>query len=189
MSFYPPPAPVPETRRTARLFLRPLAAADAERDYDAVMSSAPELRRWSQSGWPAEDFTLAENRADLERHEREHRERVAFTYTVLDPPGARCLGCVYVQPPGAELASRCEGAARPATVGSWLRTSRLATYFDHHLLYGLRSWLGSEWAFDRVLFPVVRDESRQAELLRQAGLALAFDIGPSSDGSARRVFA
>src|SRR5436309_16092952 len=98
MPFYPSDAPVPAGRRTGRLVLRPLCAADAAVDYDAVISSAAELRRWSGSSWPADDFTLAENRDDLERHEREHEERAAFTFTVLSPDLTRCLGCVYLTP-------------------------------------------------------------------------------------------
>jgi RimJ/RimL family protein N-acetyltransferase len=98
MSWYPADRTVPEERRTARLALRPLLAADVAADYDAVMASAPMLRAWSQSEWPADDFTLAENLEDLRRHEREHLERAAFTYTVREPQGVRCLGCVYLQP-------------------------------------------------------------------------------------------
>ena len=58
------------------------------------------LRRWSQSGWPADGFTLADNLEDLEMHYREHVERAACTYTVLTPDGAECLGAVYVKPIG-----------------------------------------------------------------------------------------
>src|SRR5438067_1060481 len=79
MEFYPASTPAPEEKRTNRLLLRPLQATDVELDYDAVMSSAEQVRRRSQSDWPADDFTLAQNLDDLQRHEREHRERVAFT--------------------------------------------------------------------------------------------------------------
>ena len=47
MVYYPAGAPVPGEKRTHRLLLRPLRAADVELDYDAVMSSAEQLRRWS----------------------------------------------------------------------------------------------------------------------------------------------
>ena len=63
MEFYPANAPVPQEKRTSRLWLRPLRATDVELDYDAVMSSAAMLRRWRQSKWPADNFTLAENLA------------------------------------------------------------------------------------------------------------------------------
>jgi len=64
-----------------------LGATDAEFYYEAVMSSAEMLHRWSQSNWPIDDFTLAQNLADLQRHEREHIERMAFSSTVLNPQG------------------------------------------------------------------------------------------------------
>src|SRR5436189_5938859 len=109
MEFYPANAPVPEEKRTNRLLLRPLRATVVELDYDAVMSSAEQLRRWSQSDWPADDFTLAQNLDDLQRHEREHRERVAFTFTVLNPHGTRCLCCVYITPLRHQAAQLCAG--------------------------------------------------------------------------------
>jgi hypothetical protein len=170
MAFYPPDARVPEEKRTDRLLLRPLRATDAELDYDALMSSAEQLRRWSQSGWPADDFTLAENLADLQRHEREHGERVAFTFTVLNPQGDRCLGCVYITPLWPQIAELCAGAAYPADVGFWARTSELAGELDKHLLATLREWFASEWAFDCIVWAIGRQDARQADVLREAGL-------------------
>ncbi|MGH2620941.1 MAG: hypothetical protein ACRDHG_10290 [Anaerolineales bacterium] len=80
MDFYPVSAPVPQAMRTSRLLLRPLRATDVELDFDAVKSSAEMLRRWGQGGWPADDFTLAENLDDLQRHEHEHNEREASKF-------------------------------------------------------------------------------------------------------------
>ena len=74
MEFYPAGVPVPQGKRTSCLRLRPLRVTDVELDYKAVMSSAEMLHRWSQSDWPTDDFTLAQNLADLQRHEREHIE-------------------------------------------------------------------------------------------------------------------
>jgi len=170
MPFYPPGAAVPETLRTDRLLLRPLRAADAELDFEAVMSSAEQLRRWSQSDWPADDFTLAGNLADLQRHEREHGERSAFTFTVLAPAATRCLGCVYITPLPRQAARLCAGAAYPARVGFWVRTSELAAELDRHLLATLRQWLAEAWAFDCILFLISRQDTRQAGVLRDAGL-------------------
>ena len=170
MNFYPEAARLPESKATDRLLLRPLRASDAERDYDAVMSSAAMLRRWSQSDWPADDFTLAENRSDLERHEREHRERVAFTFTVLDPQGTTCLGCTYIMPLRPEEASLCAGAGHAARVGFWVRASERSDDLEKHLLTTLREWLRTEWAFDAVVFTVYQDETRQASLMAGAGL-------------------
>ena len=94
MDFYPANTPPPEEKRTQRLYLRPLRETDNALDYDAVMSSAEQLRRWSQSDWPADDFTSEQNRADLERHEREHRDRDADVPdgTAHPVPSRACCG-------------------------------------------------------------------------------------------------
>jgi RimJ/RimL family protein N-acetyltransferase len=181
----PAEAAAPEERRTGRLLLRPLRASDVQADYDAVISSAAMLRRWSQSVWPADDFTLAENLADLERHEREHVERVAFTYTVLDPADARCLGCAYVQPLAAEEAAAWRGAARRAArVAFWVRESELAGELDRHLLEGLQDWFREAWPFDRVVFSASPGDERQLRIYDEAGLTR---LGVVSRADGRRL--
>jgi len=170
VEFYPAGVPVPAEKRTDRLLLRPLRAADAELDYEAVIASAEQLRRWSQSGWPAGDFTRAQNRDGLLQHEREHHAREAFTFTILNPPGTRCLGCVYIMPVWREAAPLCARAAYAAHVGFWVRTSELAVDLDMHLLDTLRAWLRAEWAFDCIVFTISQQEARQAALFARAGL-------------------
>lgn len=186
--FYPAGAPVPEMRQTDRLLLRPLTVADVDRDYEAVMSSTSMLRRWSQSDWPADDFTLAENRADLERHEREHRERQAFTFTVLDVQATTCLGCVYITPLRPEAAAFGAGASCAANVAFWVRAVEVARDLDRHLLAVLRDWLRTDWAFDRIVFTIGAAEERQAALLVEAGLEMRQALR-LSDGRDCRVFA
>ena len=176
MNFYPPDAVVPSEKRTDRLYLRPLRASDVELDYQAVMSSAVELRRWSQSEWPSDDFTRAENLADLVRHEREHVERQAFTYTVLNPAGVTCLGCVYIMPLRPQEALLCQGAAHAGRVTFWVRASEVASDLDRHLLATLREWLAAEWAFDRVVFTIGQRETRQAALLKESGLQMRSEF-------------
>ncbi len=194
---FPPRGSAPHGMRTDRLVLRPLRASDAERDYDAVMSDAAELRRCRGSEWPRDGFTLAENRADLERHEREHETGAAFTYTVLAPDEARCLGCVYIVPVWAEAAALCGAAACAACVGFWVRASEWANDLDRHLLAALRGWLGTEWPFDCVLFTNYAADTRQAALLEETGLSrlpLAWSDGRTGwafrmerPGTARRA--
>jgi RimJ/RimL family protein N-acetyltransferase len=168
---FPSSGSAPREMRTERLVLRPLRASDAERDYDAVMSSPAELRRCRGSDWPADDFTLAENLADLERHEREHERGEAFTYTVLAPDEIRCLGCVYIVPVWPEAVALCGAAVCAACVGFWVRSSEWASDLDRHLLTALRGWLGTEWSFDCVLFTNYVDDTRQAALLAEMGLS------------------
>jgi hypothetical protein len=168
---FPASGSAPRETRTERLVLRPLRASDTERDYDAVMSSAAELRRWSGSEWPSDDFTLAENQADLERHEREHESGEAFTYTVLALDERRCLGCVYIVPVWPEATPLCGTAAYAACVGFWVRASELANDLERHLLTALREWLGTAWPLDCVLFTNYAADTRQAALLAETGLS------------------
>lgn len=187
MTFHPGGAPPPAGCRTARLVLRPLRAADAAADHEAVVSSAALLRRWSQSEWPADGFTLAENREDLLRHEREHEAGEAFTYTALDPEGRRCLGCVYLQPLREEEAAWAAGARHPVRVAFWVRASEVPAELDRHLLGALREWLQREWRFDRVVFSAGAADDRQPALLAQAGLTPLGEV-TLKDGRRLRGF-
>ena len=58
MEFYPNGAAVPTEWRTKDLWLRVLRPDVTELDYAALMESRVRLRRWSDSSWPADDFTL-----------------------------------------------------------------------------------------------------------------------------------
>lgn len=165
--FYPPDAPVPNTITGEGFILRPLTVDHTALDYAAVMESRELLRRWSGSTWPGDGFTLQENRADLDGHQREHQARAAFTYTVLDPAATTCLGCVYIKPNNVpELNPRDDDAL----VRYWVRTSRQASGLDGRLLAALRDWRGHGFAFGRVFFHTNVDDPVQQALFTAAGL-------------------
>ncbi|HEY7124455.1 MAG TPA: hypothetical protein VH540_10925 [Ktedonobacterales bacterium] len=175
--FYLADAPVPAGLRTEEFVLRVLRAADAALDYDAVISSREQLLVKSGGDWPREGFTLEENLADLERHERDFHERSGFTYTVMNPTETECLGCVYIYPLRSLLERVNASQERLARVGDyearvwfWTRSSRLADHLDARLLEALRGWLRREWAFARVVFSVNANETEHLRLLQQAGL-------------------
>ena len=198
MAWYPDEAPVPGELRTEEFLLRPLRAADAELDYDAVIDSRELLLVYSSGRWPAEGFSLADNRADLAMHEREHEARAAFTYTVLTPDGARCLGCVYIHPlrpmlrrlvgrgdyaaiPGAEDAARDDpawGDVRDdeALVRFWVRPECVAADLDRRLLAALLAWFAREWPFSRVAFLANRNQRRLLQLFADAGLRQRYTV-------------
>lgn len=90
------PQLVPDSLQTSVFTLRPIIPEDAARDFEAVMDSQEYLRGWEQTGWPADDFTVEENRKDLEDLQASHQDGRALTFTVLTPNGVTCLGCVYV---------------------------------------------------------------------------------------------
>lgn len=147
MPFVPADFQIPGTLLHPRFRLRMLRAADAQADYEAVMASQARLRAGSPHGWPRPGFTLAENVADLKRHEQEFHDRVAFAYTVLAPDESRVVGCVYINP--CSLVDKDQAAT--ADVYLWVRD-------EHHpeltrvLFQVVDEWLNSTWPFDRVRY-------------------------------------
>ena len=183
MPFYPSDALVPAELRTHEFLLRPLRTTDVGLDYDAVMSSAEMLRRWSLSDWPCEGFTRRDNLADLKWHEGEHEERIAFTFTMMAPDWSECLGCVYVKP---LLPRLCPAGVQlgdyPACVSFWVRKSRLRDDLDARLLAALREWFAAKWRFSGIAFRTSDQEVRQLRLFAKAGLRLRGEV-ESSDGA------
>ncbi len=170
--FFPSDQPIPSGPETLRIVLEPLTPAHAALDYDAVMESRRQLRLWSGSSWPADDFTLEDNLKDLQFHWREQQERTAFTYTVLDRARETCLGCVYIRPlselvPGNPAKLQAV-AANDAMARFWVRSSRLDGDLERHLLDTLISWLGSEWPFAHVFFHTPEENSAQQRLFTAA---------------------
>jgi hypothetical protein len=174
----------PEGLASQDFILRPIVAADAELDYAAVMESRVPLRTWEQTTWPEDDFTVKANREDLEMLERRHGEREAFTYTVMDPAGTECLGCVYFMPPDARSFTRSQitpaGELRwedyDAAVYFWVRTSRLADQTDCKLLDALRSWISQDWSLGRPLFVTNEQFTQQVDMFEDANLQVRFTI-------------
>jgi hypothetical protein len=82
-------------------------------------------------------MSLAENRADLERHARDFLNRAGFTFTVLDP-GDDVVGCVYVYP--------ARDGVHDALVRSWVRESEAEQ--ETALRQAVADWLTSDaWPF------------------------------------------
>jgi len=139
--FVPPDFDVPLGLETPQFVLEPLGPEHNERDYDAWTSSMAHIRAtpgWGDRRWPRE-MTLDENRADLERHADDFRNRTGFTYTVLDA-GHDVVGCVYIYP--------ARDGTHDAHVQSWARADRAE--LDRPLWQAVSEWLASAWPFRRV---------------------------------------
>ena len=172
--YYPPERPIPPGTQTPLLVLEPLIPGHGELDYAAVIESREQLRLWSGSSWPADDFTLQDNLKDLQWHWREHQERVAFTYTVLDPTHEICLGCVYLRPL-AELApfnptELANVSADETLVRFWIRTVKDQSDLERQLLSQLMRWLEDEWTFSRVLYETSDVNAPQIKLFESSPL-------------------
>jgi RimJ/RimL family protein N-acetyltransferase len=140
--FVPTDFVVPLRLEAPEFTLEPLGLQHNERDYDAWSSSRDHIHAtpgWEESSWPRE-MTLDENRADLERHAADFRNRTGFTYTVLDRSSGDVVGCVYIYPlPDDEDDAR---------VLSWVRASRAE--LDVPLWRAVGEWVASDWPFRSV---------------------------------------
>lgn len=175
---------VPAGLKTDKFVLRPIVVGDVEMDYAAVMETRESLRRWQQSTWPADDFTIEANRKDLVDLEERHNARRAFTYTVLDPAGATCLGCVYIFPTTAKFLAKStvtpvggdEWSDVDAVVYFWVRLSQMELGTDEHLLAALREWFADEWKLDNTVYVTGEPFLQQVELLKKTDLRLKFRL-------------
>ncbi|MFD0557056.1 GNAT family N-acetyltransferase [Stackebrandtia endophytica] len=175
---------VPDRLATEDFILRPITADDAESDHAAVMESRHYLRRWEQSSWPTDDFTVGANREDLAGLERRHADGRAFTYTVVDPAEVECLGCVYLMSTDARMFTEADIAPLgdhrwddyQAAVYFWVRQSRLGTSMDRALLDTLRIWLDRDWGFEGYLLVTNEEFTQQVELIEQTDLRRRFVI-------------
>lgn len=181
VAFYPAHGPLPEELRTDAFVLRPPRATDNPLDYEAVMATQESLRRLRDGDRPRPGFTPEENLADLEGHEADFRDRRGFTYTVLDPAGTRCLGCVYVYPllrvlrgAGASDEVIARTGDHEAVAWYWMRPDAVAADLDRRLLSELLRWLRLNFAFSRVIFRTWESDERQVAMLRDAGLRVVW---------------
>jgi len=169
--------PVPERRRADGFVFTRLTAAHAELDHAALMGSVDYLRMWSDSEWPTDDFTLAENRVELAWHDDEHGAGIAFTYSVQDAVESRVLGCLYLRPLSDMLLTRgVEPPAGPSwpdgdtpCARGWLRRDEPEAV-ERRFLGEALTWLtGPAWAFPSLWWVSASSDARQLELLGELG--------------------
>jgi RimJ/RimL family protein N-acetyltransferase len=140
--FVPRGFDVPLRLETPSFVLEPLGPEHNDEDYDAWTSSMEHIHAtpgWEDSTWPR-DMTRDENRADLERHAGDFRNRKGFTYTVLDPGSRDVIGCLYIYP--------LPDSAFDARALSWVRASH--AQLDTPLWRTVSEWLASDWPFGSV---------------------------------------
>jgi RimJ/RimL family protein N-acetyltransferase len=140
--FVPSDFEVPRRLETLEFVLEPLGPAHNEQDYDAWTSSQEHIHStpgWETSTWPRE-MTADENRADLQRHADDFRNRRGFTYTVLDPATRAVIGCVYIYP--------LPDGDHDARALSWVRATHAE--LDVPLWRAVSDWLAAEWPFRSV---------------------------------------
>jgi len=140
--FVPDDFEIPASLETDCFRLRMLSRDDVEKDYEAVVESRELLHTMFGGPWPRPGFTLEDNLADLERHQKEFLSRKAFAYTVVSLDETRVLGCVYIDLP--------ETTDSDAVVVMWVRQTEYDKGLDEILFNIVRNWISSDWPFKKV---------------------------------------
>jgi hypothetical protein len=139
-AFVPEDFAVPTTLAGDGLRLTPLGPEHSAADFAAWTSSIEHIRAtpgFEGRDWPAPGMSLAENTADLRRHQDDFRARQGFAYTVQRPADEVVIGCVYVYPttrPGHD-----------AEVRSWVRAADAG--LDRVLYDLVNGWVAADWPF------------------------------------------
>ncbi len=184
MPFSDATEPVPTELRTKEFVLRPIVVDDTEMDYAAVMETREQLRLWRQSTWPEDDFTVEANRKDLVDLEERHAAHRAFTYTLIDPDGTKCLGCVYVFPTSATFLAKStvkpvgddEWTDVDAVIFFWVRLHQMELGVDERLLAAIRAWFRQEWKLDKTVYVTSEPFTQQVDLMNRTDLRLKFEL-------------
>ena len=170
--------------------VRPLRLSDNELDYAAVMSTREFLYHWEQEPpYPAEDFSLEENLADLEGMVDAHRDGVRYTYTVMNADETETLGCLYFFPnddrmyPSAEVTSHdgTDFSSVDLVMGFWVRTSTWADGFEATLLDAVMRWIRSDWSVGAPVVVTNTELATQIASIESVGLTPKFDYDREKD--------
>ena len=194
MTFYPPEAKIPVSLLTDEFFLEPLAPKHVALDHAALMASKEMLRVWGGHEWPTDNFSVDQNLLDMRMHHKEHVQRVAFTYTVLDPIGSQCLGCVYIRDLAELGAYQIDHPALSAVpdyhahLRFWVAAPYLEKDYEELLLSVLQDWFAAEWAFEKVLVHSRSVDKRQINLFTRMQLPYSFSLGYPGRGGEHQFF-
>lgn len=180
---------VPPGMKTDAFLLRPILETDAKLDYDAVMESREFLRKWEQSSWPEDDFTVEANRKDMRKMRKRHLSREAFGYTMMNLSETQCLGCDYIFPNNANMYAKAKITSLDgsqwmdvsAAVYFWVRKSRLADALDRDLLGALSAWLEQDWNYKSHVFVTNEQFEQQVTMFESTDLKLEFHIKHPTD--------
>lgn len=193
MTLNPHGRPVPERLVADQFVLHRQRPSDTALDYAAVMDSRQELREWSDSEWPEDDFTLAANAEDLQMHIGEHERHEAYGYSIFAPDEQRLIGSLYVNSVAPLLEFYVvDGPQRAALLGYgaraeyWLRRGT-SPDFEQAFLRAIRHWFTAEWWFGGVLLGSRRNMVAQRAAYEAAGLGEVARL-TSKDGRRRFHF-
>lgn len=180
MSGFIHPDPIPESYLHNQFCFQILHPRHAELDYAALMSSKDFLRRWSQSEWPTDDFSLDDNLEDLAWHYEEHLNKIAFTYTILNQNQNTCLGCLYIKPIAVikELQLEEQKLLAPFShfCSFWVIDTIRGTQLDQLIFSGLIYWLDTCWQFPGLFFTSNPHIPEMEDLYKKQGMQCFLEL-------------
>lgn len=175
-----------------RFVIRPQRLDDNESDFQAVMANRDWLRRWSGSSWPADDFSLEENLADLAGHIEDHRSRVALGFSIISTASRQVIGSLYVQRVGGWLdeyaateAMRRVVTAMEARVDVWARLDQEPDLLTRVVVAAV-SWFAADWP-PKAIFCSRADCPELEQAYEAAGLRRIGELR-SPEGRLQRLF-
>ena len=139
---------VPEVLETLDFRIRKLTFRDADLDYEAVMSNIDLIRKTRGGDWPTNDLTFEDDQIDLAWHQREFERRTSFAYTVMSLDETKCLGCIYLDPPG-KRGKESDGAE--VDVSFWVVQAAYDRGLYAALFVAIRRWL-ADWPFRKITY-------------------------------------
>jgi RimJ/RimL family protein N-acetyltransferase len=140
---------VPEKLVTPKFVFRKLCYADAELDYVAVMSSIDIIKKTRGGSWPTADLSYVDDQIDLAWHQREFENRTSFAYTIMTPQDDKCLGCLYLYPPGYR-GPRSQNS--DVDVSFWVTQEAYNQGMYPAVYQALNDWLKTSWPFKNICF-------------------------------------
>ncbi|KHS67086.1 hypothetical protein QT13_14930 [Pectobacterium brasiliense] len=125
--------------------LRPLSPEYSDLDYDAVMESKSILNDIFSENWPEDINSAEENLAYIQEDYQDFKDRVGFSYIILDPDETICLGCVYIFP------SLFEGS--DVAIYYWFNIKIADTKFSIIVEKFIRKWIKNFWKIKKPAYP------------------------------------
>lgn len=140
---------VPESFIQPEFIIRKLMFDDAKLDYKAVMSSVDIIKKTRGGDWPSKDLSFEDDQIDLGCHQREFEHRSSFAYTVMSPDENKCLGCLYLYPPGYRNEKSRTG---DVDVSFWVTQEAYDEGLYLSLYNTLDNWLRTSWPFKKIVY-------------------------------------
>jgi hypothetical protein len=149
MRLVPEAFKVPEKLEQPEFVIRKLCANDVYLDYTAVMTSIDIIKKTRGGDWPTTDLSFEDDMIDLAWHQREFENGTSFAYTVMSPDGSKCLGCLYLHPPGWRNATSNNA---DVDVSFWVTQEAYDKGLYPKLYKVLDQWLKTTWPFEKIAY-------------------------------------